>query len=42
MNWLIAFIVTIILLALLGPLGALIAVVIWAVLVLNKSKTTKK
>lgn len=41
MNWLIAIIATILLLAFLGPLGALLAVVIWAVLVINKSKTKK-
>jgi hypothetical protein len=41
MNWLIAFIVTIILLAFLGPIGAVVAVAIWATLVLNKSKSKK-
>ena len=41
MSWIIAFIATLVLLALLGPLGALIAVIIWAVLVTNKAKTKK-
>lgn len=41
MNWLIAIVATIVLLALLGPIGALVAVVIWAVLFMNKSSSKK-
>lgn len=41
MNWLIAIIATIVLIAFLGPIGAAIAVAIWAVLVVKKSKTAK-
>jgi len=41
MNWLIAIVATILLIAFLGPIGALIAVILWATLATTKSKKTK-